>query len=179
MEAINLGRGGLTTMNEAELLETMGWRFQPVDLSGSDVHVTAGQSLSFVLRTESGAGVCNHLTQQCVEGDVGQSCSFDVECERVMLAGTNHGLYPDGDLRVNGSGSTQDLAFKVVERVESPGAGVSLSWTGGASPYTVFRSSLPATLPDPMNVIATTPATSLDDVPPPAQLWCYEVRNQP
>ncbi|HET9298554.1 MAG TPA: SGNH/GDSL hydrolase family protein [Candidatus Polarisedimenticolaceae bacterium] len=29
MEVINLGRGGLTTVNEAELLETMGWRFQP------------------------------------------------------------------------------------------------------------------------------------------------------
>lgn len=29
VEAINLGRGGLTTVNEAELLEEMGWRFQP------------------------------------------------------------------------------------------------------------------------------------------------------
>ncbi len=29
VEAINLGRGGLTTVNEAEMLETMGWRFQP------------------------------------------------------------------------------------------------------------------------------------------------------
>jgi hypothetical protein len=64
--------------------------------------------------------------------------------------------------------ASADLAGEVLtlEQGSAPGE-VVLHWTGGASPWEVFRSTNPATVVDPTNRLTTTTAVSWPDTPPP------------
>lgn len=52
---------------------------------------------------------------------------------------------------------------------------IVLRWTGGVSPFGVFRSTDPAAATDSANRIATTDQSSWTDSPPPATVWFYQV----
>ena len=52
---------------------------------------------------------------------------------------------------------------------------VVLSWTGGVATYRVYRSTLPANLEAPPNLIGTTAATGWFDAPPGAEIVFYRV----
>ena len=73
--------------------------------------------------------------------------------------------------------ASTELAGEVltVGKGAAPGE-VVLLWTGGTSPWEVFRSTSPATVPDPSNRLATTTASSWLDVPPANEpLVLYQV----
>ena len=63
--------------------------------------------------------------------------------------------------------ASADLAgeFLTVEKGTAPGE-VVLRWTGGTSPWEVFRSTSPGAVLDPPNRLGTTTASSWPDVPP-------------
>lgn len=49
---------------------------------------------------------------------------------------------------------------------KGPGAGeVTLAWTGGTSPFKVFRGALAPSVLNPPNLIASTPGTAHADTP--------------
>ncbi len=73
--------------------------------------------------------------------------------------------------------ASADLAGEIltVNKGAVPG-GVVLIWTGGTSPWEVYRSTSPATVLDPANRLGTTTAGPWPDTPPPNQsLVFYQV----
>jgi len=76
-----------------------------------------------------------------------------------------------------GVSAAVDLAGEVLTVNKGAGPGeVVLLWTGGTSPWQVFRSTAPATVLDPSNRLATTTVGSWTDVPPgSASLVFYQV----
>jgi hypothetical protein len=57
-----------------------------------------------------------------------------------------------------------------------PGAGeLTLHWTGGLAPYTVYRSTTPSTIDIPSNVLGQTGSLTWTDLPPTGDTFFYEV----
>lgn len=73
--------------------------------------------------------------------------------------------------------ASTDLAGEVLTINKDTTAGeVVLLWTGGTSPWEVFRSPTPVAVVDPSNRLATTTAGSWTDVPPASEaLLFYQV----
>jgi hypothetical protein len=86
-----------------------------VDLSTLAITVSAGEVLSFKLRTSFPPGVCNLGTHVCTSGRVGATCFSNSQCEKAVRAGLSGNTYPGGTAIVNGTPSSNfDLAFKVL-----------------------------------------------------------------
>lgn len=60
-----------------------------------------------------------------------------------------------------------------------PSAELELTWTGGAPPYTIYRSPDPSSVESPANALGQTSERVWRDVPPPAALQAYLVASEP
>lgn len=150
-------------------------------LSHLAIVVSSGEALVFRLRPSFSPGVCSMATHVCTSGRVGLSCTNNLECEKAIRAGdTNNDAYPGGTAIINGNPiSSSDLAFKVLLQAASSGNAVTLTWTGGAPDYEVFRSDVPGAVRDAPNQIGSTSGRLRVDVPPSGPLWNYLVVGDP
>ena len=54
---------------------------------------------------------------------------------------------------------------------------VTLQWLGGAAPFTIYRSTDPATVTAPPNTLGGTSTRNWVDTPPPANLVYYRITS--
>ena len=76
------------------------------------------------------------------------------------------------------SAASTDLTGEVltVNKGAAPGE-VVLLWTGGTTPWEVFRSNAPGTVTDPTNRLGSTTVGSWTDLPPNQPLTFYQVSS--
>jgi len=150
------------------------------DLSALRIPVSAGLVLSFRLRPAFPPGICSPVTHRCTSGQVDVSCANSLECERFVRAGENGDFYADGTAIINGDAhSGHDLSFKVLLQAAGSSDAVTLTWTGGAPPYRVFRSDVPSTVLAPPHQVSVLSDRRWVDLPPAGALWSYLVDAEP
>jgi hypothetical protein len=76
-----------------------------------------------------------------------------------------------------GAAGPDDGVLLLVNKGPTPDA-VTLSWTGGGSPFQIFRSADPISFDVPGDLLAATNAAQYVDAPPPASIWFYSVAGK-
>ncbi len=80
-------------------------------------------------------------------------------------------------LAVTGAGPA-GAATGVDLQVSKSGAAVDLAWSGGVPTFEVYRSTDPATVLQPGQLLLETAGFSATDTPPPGQIWFYKTRGR-
>jgi hypothetical protein len=154
----------------------------PVQIENKVTNRAIGDAFSFVWRSAGPGGFTGSLppgsaagvgliwtwtTNQSVFSYTGGNCENDI-----CFAQTGG---PDPSPKSCGATCALDGAVLTVGKGENPGQ-VSLTWSGGQAPSTIYRSTDRVAVVQPSNVIGTTSLQQFPDAPP-AGIVYYVVRS--